>query len=51
LDLAGVLLTSMQPEAVRRVDVFNPEVYGKKLGRLESGYLRCLEGLFEYGTG
>ncbi|KAG7418103.1 Adenylosuccinate synthetase [Fusarium oxysporum f. sp. rapae] len=42
--------TAAVPEAVCRVDVFNPEVFEKKLGRLGPGYLRCLGDLFEYGS-
>ncbi|KAF4343180.1 adenylosuccinate synthetase [Fusarium beomiforme] len=35
-------------EGVRLVDVFNPEVFEKKLRRLESGYRKRFGELFEY---
>ncbi|KAF9767821.1 hypothetical protein IL306_014949 [Fusarium sp. DS 682] len=35
-------------EGVRLVDVFNPEVFEKKLRRLESGYRKRFGDLFEY---
>ncbi|KLO91587.1 Uncharacterized protein Y057_815 [Fusarium fujikuroi] len=38
----------MQPAAVRQVDICNPELFEKNIGRLESGCLCCLGDLFEY---
>lgn len=46
--LLGILLTHLQREGVRLVDVFNPELFEQKCRKLADGYRKRFGDLFEY---
>lgn len=46
--LVSILLTPLQREGVRLVDVFNPELFEEKCRKLADGYRKRFGDLFEY---